>query len=132
MKLFGIKPSVKSTPILAFHPAITNILICSKDFFGVDFVLEPGAASTSEQEQKNTFKWGIYLTPPTPRCSVLGCERGLPEDIARVGTALQPRGGLRRVSRSSALAGRMGLSTLRRSRGLADSAESLALRAVPV
>ena len=78
------------------------------------------------------LKGGIYLTPPTPRCSVLGCERGLPEDFARVGTALQPRGGLRRVSRSSALAGRMGLSTLRRSRGLADSAESLALRPVPV
>jgi len=77
-------------------------------------------------------KGGIYLTPPTPRCSVLDCERGLPEDIARVGTALQARGGLRRVSRSSALAGRMGLSALRRSRGLADSAESLALRAVPV
>ena len=77
-------------------------------------------------------KGGIYLTPPTTRCSVPGCERGLPEDIARVGTALQPRGGLRRVSRSSALAGRMGLSTLRRSRGLADSAESLALRPVPV
>ena len=80
----------------------------------------------------NNGKGGIYLTPPTPRCSVLGCERGLPEDFARVGTALQPRGGLRRVSRSSALAGRMGLSTLRRSRGLADSAESLALRPVPV
>ena len=76
--------------------------------------------------------WGIYLTPPAPRCSVLDCERGLPEDIAGVGTAFQPGGGLRRVSRSSALAGRMGLSALRRSRGLADSAESLALRPVPV
>jgi hypothetical protein len=62
MKLFGIKPSVKSTPILAFHPAITNILICSKDFFGVDFVLEPGAASTSEQEQKNTFIIVVLVT----------------------------------------------------------------------
>jgi hypothetical protein len=37
---------------------------------------------------------GIYLTPPTPRCSVWGHGRGLSEDFARTGTALQHRGSL--------------------------------------
>jgi len=30
----------------------------------------------------------IYLTPPTPRCSVRGHERGFSEDLVGVGTAL--------------------------------------------
>jgi CHASE2 domain-containing sensor protein len=37
---------------------------------------------------------GIYLTPPTPRYSVLGHGRGLSEDFAGVGTALLHRGSL--------------------------------------
>ena len=37
---------------------------------------------------------GIYLTPLTPRYSVLGHGRGLSEDFAGVGTALLHRGSL--------------------------------------
>jgi len=31
---------------------------------------------------------GIYLTPPTPRCSVRDHDRGLPEDVAGIGTPI--------------------------------------------
>src|ERR1035437_1304667 len=58
-------------------------------------------------------RWGIYLTPPTPRCSVWGHERGFPANIAGVGTAFQQRGGVRRIPRNAALAERMVLSTVR-------------------
>ena len=37
---------------------------------------------------KSTVDRDIYLTPPTPRCSVRGHERGFSEDLVGVGTAL--------------------------------------------
>lgn len=37
----------------------------------------------------------IYLTPPPTRCTAWGHVRGLSEDLAGVGTALQYRGCLR-------------------------------------
>jgi hypothetical protein len=46
------------------------------------------------EEALDFFNRGIYLTPPTPRYSVLGHGRGLSEDFAGVGTALLHRGSL--------------------------------------
>jgi fructose-1,6-bisphosphatase/inositol monophosphatase family enzyme len=74
----------------------------------------------------------IYLTPPTPRCSVWGHGRGLSADFIGSGAAFQQRRSLYRVSCSTALARRLGLSTVCWSRCLVDPAGALALRSLPV
>src|ERR1035437_3414955 len=81
----------------------------------------------------HTRSWhnrGIYLTPPAPTYRVRCHGRGLSEDVAGVGTALQHGGSLRRIPRGSALARRMGVSSVRGSRCLVGPAEPLALRPV--
>jgi RNA polymerase sigma-70 factor (ECF subfamily) len=45
-----------------------------------------------QRETLKLFYRGIYLTPPTPRCSVWGHGRGLSEDVAGVGAAFLHRG----------------------------------------
>src|ERR1035437_6057186 len=81
---------------------------------------------------KSIWNRDIYLKPPTPTYRVWGHGRGLSEDVAGIGTALQHGGSLRRVPRTSALARRMGLSAVRGSGGMVGAAKSVALRPVPV
>ena len=75
---------------------------------------------------------GIYLTPPSPTCSVRTCDRGLSKDFAGVGATLQLRRGLCEVPCISALARRMGVPAVRRTGVLVGPASSLALRQVPI
>src|ERR1017187_3932506 len=83
-------------------------------FFGSALIPSYSAAKGAIiQLTKSMAIRGIYLTPPTPRCSVWGHERGFPANIAGVGTAFQQRGGVRRIPRNAALAERMVLSTVR-------------------
>ena len=74
----------------------------------------------------------IYLTPPTPRYRFRGHGRGLSADFIGTGATFQQRRSLYRVSCSTALARRLGLSTMCRGRRLVDTAGALALRPLPV
>src|SRR5260370_40115037 len=74
----------------------------------------------------------IYLTPPGPRCSVFRHERGLSADLAGTGTTLQQGGGLRGVPGLSALAPGMGMSAMRRTRGVVGATCPLSLWPVPI
>src|SRR5664280_1155650 len=59
------------------------------------------AAGSIGKDFSGLYVIGIYLTPPTPRCSVWGLGRGLSADFIGIGAAFQQRRSLYRVSCST-------------------------------
>ncbi len=92
------------------------------------FISNSSSGKPSAISFQPSAKRAIYLTPLDPTCSVGSDERGLSANAPGVRTAFQDRGGLSGIPVRPALAGRLGLSPLRRPAGMVGAARLVAVR----